>query len=293
MMSLLIRNGLLMTMTEQGCIHADILIRQGRIAGISPFIDPGEIQEASILDARDHVITPGLIDIDIPDTGIDARHMDDSAMSAGITTLLYQPEPPDTKCIMIDADGHHHSGFRYLDPDMLTDAQLASQLFEDHGGVICPIRSEGHCRRVLKAADQTGTRPILADYGGCASMTQEIAAIGCSVIIGVHRSKICSPWAMGARLVSLGATVAVSSRYPAAQMKLLPVCAALCVRDGMSSESALQTITSSPAAMLGLEDRGRIEVGLRANLAIFDGDPLLLATSHVMTIAGGRIYRKI
>ena len=97
-------------------------------------------------------------------------------------------------------------------------------------------------------------------------------------------------WAFAAGLDEAGVHVAISTGHPAAKMKLLPVCAGLCVRDGMARERALASITSMPADLLGLSDRGRIAEGCRADLTIFDGDPLLLATSLIMTIAGGHIH---
>ena len=51
--------------------------------------------------------------------------------------------------------------------------------------------------------------------------------------------------------------------------------AAMCVRHGIPRDEALQSITSTTAAMLGLGDHlGTIEAGKAANLAVLSGDPL-------------------
>lgn len=51
--------------------------------------------------------------------------------------------------------------------------------------------------------------------------------------------------------------------------------AAVCVREGLSREVALKSITLYPARMLGVEsDLGSIEPGKRANIVVFSGDPL-------------------
>lgn len=42
---------------------------------------------------------------------------------------------------------------------------------------------------------------------------------------------------------------------------------------GMPAHEVLNTATSSAAELLGLKDRGRIEVGLRADLVVLEGDP--------------------
>ena len=47
----------------------------------------------------------------------------------------------------------------------------------------------------------------------------------------------------------------------------------LLVRAGLSSAEALAAATATPAAIFGLEDRGRIEAGLIADLVLIDGDP--------------------
>ena len=51
--------------------------------------------------------------------------------------------------------------------------------------------------------------------------------------------------------------------------------AALCVRNGIPRQAALEAITINTATMLGLSDRfGSIEPGKVANLTIYNGDPL-------------------
>ena len=51
--------------------------------------------------------------------------------------------------------------------------------------------------------------------------------------------------------------------------------AAVCVRNGMKRDDAIEAITINPARMLGVDDRyGSIEVGKVANLVVFSGDPL-------------------
>ena len=45
-------------------------------------------------------------------------------------------------------------------------------------------------------------------------------------------------------------------------------------RAGMSPQQILDSATSVPAAWMGLKDRGRIGVNLRADLILVDGNPL-------------------
>lgn len=48
----------------------------------------------------------------------------------------------------------------------------------------------------------------------------------------------------------------------------------LLVEAGLSPVEALRSVTSVVAEQFGLNDRGRIEPGLRADLVLVDGDPL-------------------
>ena len=51
--------------------------------------------------------------------------------------------------------------------------------------------------------------------------------------------------------------------------------AAICVREGLPRQAALEAITMNPARALGLEDElGSIEPGKIANVVVFSGDPL-------------------
>jgi imidazolonepropionase-like amidohydrolase len=66
---------------------------------------------------------------------------------------------------------------------------------------------------------------------------------------------------------------------------------------GLTNEEALQAATSEPAKQFGLVDRGRIEVGRRADLLLIQGDPTkeIQATRQVMKVwkAGVEIERKV
>jgi imidazolonepropionase-like amidohydrolase len=66
--------------------------------------------------------------------------------------------------------------------------------------------------------------------------------------------------------------------------------AAVCVRNGMSVEKALQCLTIHPARILGLDDRlGSVAVGKDANLQILSGEPLKAATWVETVILDGKV----
>ncbi|WP_299756320.1 amidohydrolase family protein [uncultured Pontibacter sp.] len=87
-------------------------------------------------------------------------------------------------------------------------------------------------------------------------------------------------------LAKAGVPVAIQSGFeqyvPRARVILFE--ASVAVANGMSTDQALASITSTPASILGLEDRvGSLEKGKDADLVLFDGDPFEY-TSHVCTV---------
>lgn len=60
---------------------------------------------------------------------------------------------------------------------------------------------------------------------------------------------------------------------------------------GLDHDYALKAITLNPAKLLGIDNQvGSLEVGKDADIAVFDGDPLLNTTRCQMTIIDGKIY---
>lgn len=70
---------------------------------------------------------------------------------------------------------------------------------------------------------------------------------------------------------------------------LLRLSAALCVRAGLDSQAAWRGLTANAAKISGVEARiGRIERGLEADLVLWSGDPLDLATRAEVVITAGK-----
>ncbi len=60
------------------------------------------------------------------------------------------------------------------------------------------------------------------------------------------------------------------------------------VRGGMDHTAAVRAITSTPAAVFGLNDRGEIARGAYANLVVWSGDPLEIETRVEGLFIGGQ-----
>ena len=70
-----------------------------------------------------------------------------------------------------------------------------------------------------------------------------------------------------------GVRVAIQTDAPILPQQHLDVCVGLAVREGLPEEAALDTVTSNPARILGIEDRvGTLEPGTDGDVAVWDGE---------------------
>jgi len=76
-------------------------------------------------------------------------------------------------------------------------------------------------------------------------------------------------------LLDEGCMVALTTDHPVMPIESLSLAAAMCVRHGLEEERAIKTITEYPAAILGLEKKlGKLDVGMDADVVVWDGHPL-------------------
>jgi imidazolonepropionase-like amidohydrolase len=89
-------------------------------------------------------------------------------------------------------------------------------------------------------------------------------------------------------LANAGVRVALTTDHPVVPINFLVHQATLAVKDGMTREDALRSITMNPAAMMGLDDRvGALRVGLDGDVVIWDGDPLDVLSRAVQVFVNG------
>lgn len=95
-------------------------------------------------------------------------------------------------------------------------------------------------------------------------------------------------------LANAGVTVSVTTDHPVSLVQSLPLCVGMSVKHGLSMEDGFRAMTINAARICGVSDRvGSIEPGKDADLAVFDGNPMEVFTSTLMTIIDGEIvYRK-
>lgn len=119
---------------------------------------------------------------------------------------------------------------------------------------------------------------------------------GAGIIIGPllsERSKIelkNLTFAAPRILEEAGIPFAMMTDHPVIPIQFLPVQAGLAVREGLSEETALRSITRYAAEIVGISDRvGTLEAGKDADIAVFDGHPFDYRTHCVLTLINGKV----
>jgi len=127
-------------------------------------------------------------------------------------------------------------------------------------------------------------------------IADEIAESGFPAIVGpslASRSKdevSLSDFKTPGELEKAGVLVALTTDHPVSRIQYLPLCAALAVKEGMSKWGALRAITIDAARICRVDHRlGSLKEGKDADIAIYDGDPLQIASSVRYTIVNGKI----
>jgi len=162
-----------------------------------------------------------------------------------------------------------------------------------------------HCHRAddiataLRLAAEFGY-DLVIDHGTEGYLiADKIAAAGVPVVTGpliTARSKVelrNRTMANPGLLAAAGVTVAIATDHPVVPVHLLPVQAALAVREGLDRETALRAVTINPARIMRVEDRiGSLTPGKYGDVAIWSGDPFdVMSRVETAYLAGREIYR--
>jgi imidazolonepropionase-like amidohydrolase len=93
-------------------------------------------------------------------------------------------------------------------------------------------------------------------------------------------------------LANAGVLVALTTDHPVVPINFLVHQATLAVKEGMSRDDALRSLTVNPAQMMGLADRvGALEVGRDGDVVIWDGDPLdVMSRARRVFVNGVSVY---
>lgn len=296
---LLIQNGTLDTMTEAGSFRGDLLIHNGKIVRVARKINQDDLPEHQTLNAQGLRICPGLVDVYVrlPDSenGTDGLYaLGDEALSAGVTTMgVWTDVPSPCRVMHGSAEAAVHACVRSIRPEAMTDAQLRDVMADSvkqGERIACDVQNANTLLRLLDAQKETASHLVLKHLCGCEDYLEKVVAAKCEVILGACSARSGSSYAMASQLQRAGLTVAFTSDYPMTRLHHLPLCAGLCVKAGMEHQAVMRAITLDAAKLLRIDDQcGSIAEGKRADLVLYDGDPLMLATVRTATVCGGKI----
>ena len=91
-------------------------------------------------------------------------------------------------------------------------------------------------------------------------------------------------------LEEAGIPFAMMTDHPVIPIQFLALQAGIAVREGLSEETALRSITRYAAEIVGISDRvGTLESGKDADIAVFDGHPFDYRTHCVLTLINGKV----
>jgi len=161
-----------------------------------------------------------------------------------------------------------------------------------------------HCHRAddiataLRLADEFGYRLVVNHGTEGHKIADLLAEKGIPVVIGplfTTRSKVelrerslRNPGI----LERAGVELAITTDHPVIPIHFLVHQVTLAVKEGLERSTALRTITTTPAKILGLDDRvGSLKPGLDGDVVIWSGDPLdVLSRALRVFVQGREVY---
>lgn len=168
-----------------------------------------------------------------------------------------------------------------------------------------PLRAHAHraddIQTAIRIADEFNINIIIEHCTEGWKIADFLAKKGVSVILGpinTTKSKVelrDSNLASAKILEDAGVHFAIMTDAPVERIGSLFDDVRLSMRYGLSSETAIKSITINPAEILGLDDRlGSLEAGKDADLNIFDRDPFdFMAKIETVMINGQTVKGKL
>lgn len=153
------------------------------------------------------------------------------------------------------------------------------------GRVVFNVDRAADIRQLLAFCKRHGLRPLITGGAEAWQVAAELKAANATIFLDALQNLPSSFDQLGSRLdnaallARAGVNVAMLSPDSTHNARKIRQAAGNAVANGLPWEDGLAAITRVPAQALGVGDRlGRIEPGMEADLVLWDGDPLELAT---------------
>ncbi|HWO18466.1 MAG TPA: amidohydrolase family protein [Kofleriaceae bacterium] len=173
------------------------------------------------------------------------------------------------------------------------DLEALIPVLEGRLPLVVTADAEVDIRSVLAIAAERRLRVAIASGVEAWRVAKQLAAAKVPVILDPTANLPTDLGALDVRddgaaiLARAGVPVAISTLGDVQQARTLRQLAGIAVASGLPWDKALDAITSVPAQLFGLRDRGALERGAAADLVVWSGDPLELASRPEVVIIGG------
>jgi imidazolonepropionase-like amidohydrolase len=253
----------------------------------------------TLADASDVVMKPRAFQfVEIGERGADLTGGSRGAAFAGFRTGLREALEFSRTRTLFQPGGHRESIYNKPDVEALVP------VVQGQMPALVHVERASDIERVLELRREfPALKLILVGVTEGWMVADKIAAARVPVIASAMNNLPASFERLGAtqsnvgRMVKAGVKVALGmiDDDDGRQIRLLPQHAGNLVAvgrlpggTGVTQEQALSLMTQAPAEIFGLTDLGTLEPGKRADVVIWDGDPLELATAPVAVMIDGR-----
>ncbi len=146
----------------------------------------------------------------------------------------------------------------------------------------------------IRIAEEFDLDYVIVHATDGAVISDTLAKKHAKVLCGPVISERCKPEmrsldiSTAAKLFNAGIEPAIITDHPVIPLQYLSMCAAMCVKGGLSKLDALRAMTSIPAKILGIGDRiGALKKGMDADIVVANGDIFDIFTDVMRVYIGG------
>ncbi len=179
-----------------------------------------------------------------------------------------------------------------------TDSRWEAMIpvFEGNVPVVVSANEVRQIQDAITWAEEEGVRLIILGGSDAHLVTDHLRSKNIPVIITSVQTSSNRDWesydarySLPAKLHEAGVTFAIAGGSSAAYAHRLPYEAGTAAAFGLDADTALRSLTTYPAAILGLDDYvGTLEVGKDASLLITTGNPIEYSTQIEQVYVQGR-----
>ncbi len=189
---------------------------------------------------------------------------------------------------------------QYFDNGHQTQETFNMECYRELFAGTIPLKAHVHRANdiftAMRIADEFGLGLTLDHCTEGHLIADAIAQSGYPAIVGpslASRSKdevSLSDFKTPGILQKAGVLVALTTDHPVSRIQHLPLCAGLAAKEGMSEWGALRAITIDAARICRVDHRlGSLKEGKDADIVIYDGNPLEIASCVKYTLVNGEI----